>query len=87
MSPFDNLGVAGLFCCFYSIFNGKILSANTVDPDQTQHYVASGLCLHCLPMTFLKRQGVETDTQTLVIIIQRLVFELHTVDRQDRNNI
>ena len=23
-------------------------------PDQTQHYVASDLCLHCLPMTLLR---------------------------------
>ena len=25
--------------------------ANNVDPDQTPHYVASDLGLHCLPMT------------------------------------
>ena len=29
----------------------KILLANTVDPNQTPHYVASDLGLHCLPMT------------------------------------
>ena len=28
--------------------------ANTVDPDQTPHHVASDLGLHCLPMTFLR---------------------------------
>ena len=27
--------------------------ANTVDPDQMPHYVASDLGLHCLPMTLL----------------------------------
>ena len=32
----------------------KILLANTVDPDQTQHYVASDLGLHCMPMTLLR---------------------------------
>ena len=29
----------------------KILLENIVDPDQTPHYVASDLGLHCLPMT------------------------------------
>ena len=28
--------------------------ANTVDPDQTPHNVASDLGLHCLPMTLLR---------------------------------
>ena len=28
--------------------------AITVDPDQTPHYVASDLGLHCLPMTILR---------------------------------
>ena len=32
----------------------KILLANTVDPDQMPHYVASDLGLHCLPMTLLR---------------------------------
>ena len=36
-SPFVILGVSGLFCPFYSIFHGKILLANTVDPDQMPH--------------------------------------------------
>ena len=34
------------------LFLWKILLADTVDPDQTPHYVASDLGLHCLPMTF-----------------------------------
>ena len=43
-SPFVILGV---FCCFYSNFDGKL--ANTVDPDQTPHYVASDwVCTVCL---------------------------------------
>ena len=54
MSSFVTLGVPGLFCCFYSIFDGKILLAKNVDPDQTPHYVASDLGLHCLPMTLLQ---------------------------------
>ena len=53
MCPFLILGVLGLFCHFYSIFDGKILLANNVDPDQMPHYVASDLGLHCLPMTLL----------------------------------
>ena len=28
--------------------------ANTVDPNQMPHYVASDLGLHCLPMTLLR---------------------------------
>ena len=45
-------GVSSLFCCFYSIFNGKIRLADDVDPDQMPHYVASDFGLHCLPMPF-----------------------------------
>ena len=32
----------------------KILLANNVDPDQTPHYVAFDLRLHCFPMTLLR---------------------------------
>ena len=32
----------------------KILLANSVNPDQTPHSVASDLDLHCLPMTILR---------------------------------
>ena len=49
-NPFVILRVLGLFCRFYSIFDGKLL-ANTVDPDQMPHHVASDLGLHCLPVT------------------------------------
>ena len=35
-------------------FDGKILLANNVDPDQMPHYVASDLGLHCLSMTLLQ---------------------------------
>ena len=31
--------------------------ANTVDPDQTPHYVASDLGLHCLPTALLQFPG------------------------------
>ena len=41
--------ILSLFC-----FLRKILLANTVDPDQMPHYVASDLGLHCLPMTPLR---------------------------------
>ena len=42
------------FLSLYSIFYGKILLANIVDPDLMPHYVASDLGLHCLPMTILR---------------------------------
>ena len=48
MSPFVILGVTGLFCCFHCIVDGKSCYANSVDPDQMPHYVASDLGLHCL---------------------------------------
>ena len=35
-------------------FLWKILLANNVDPDQTPHYVASDLGLHCLAITLLR---------------------------------
>ena len=35
-----------------------MLITNSVYPDQTPHYVASDLGLHCLPLTgFLERMG------------------------------
>ena len=52
-SPFVILGVSGLFCRCCRIL-GKILSANTADPDQTRHYMASDLGLHSLPITILR---------------------------------
>ena len=45
-----NLGVLVYFVAFV-LFWMEILLANIVDPDQTPHYVASDLGLHCLPMT------------------------------------
>ena len=49
-SPFVILGMSGLFCRFYSIL-WKILLTNSADLNQTPHYVASDLGLHCLPLT------------------------------------
>ena len=48
ISPFAILGVSGLFCSFYSVFDGKSVIAKNVDPDQNEmpHYVASDLGLH-----------------------------------------
>ena len=47
-------------CRFYSVFDGKSCSkANTVDPDQMPHYVASDLGLHCLPMALLQVSRLE----------------------------
>ena len=44
-SPFVILGMSGLICHFYSIFDWKILLANNVDTDQTPYYVGSYLGL------------------------------------------
>ena len=68
-SLFVILGVLGLFFCLYSIFDKKRIQANkfnkkcrpwspgllanSVDPDQMPHYLASDLGLHCLPTTLL----------------------------------
>ena len=38
----------------FILFLRKILLANTVEPDQTPHDVASDLGLHCLPTTVLR---------------------------------
>ena len=53
-SPFVILGV---FCLFYSNFDGKL--AKTVDPDQTPHDVASDLGLHCMLITLLRVSRLE----------------------------
>ena len=51
---FRGVESTSLFCRFYSIFDGKSLLANNVDPDQTPHNVASDLILHYLSMTPLR---------------------------------
>ena len=48
-SPFVILGVSGLFCRFYSIFDGKSCFSKQCRPCN----VASDLGLHCLLMTLL----------------------------------
>ena len=45
MSPLVILGVLGLFCHFYSIFDEKPVRI---------HYVVSDLGLHCLPVTLFR---------------------------------
>ena len=39
-----------LLPCFIEI---SVYNAISVDPDQTPHFAASGLGVHCLPMPFL----------------------------------
>ena len=46
-------GVGSIFAHFYYIFMENPI-ANSVDSDDTPHYVASDLGLHCLPMTFYR---------------------------------
>ena len=62
------LGVSGLFCRFYSRW--KILLANRVDPDQTPHYVASDLGLHCLCMTLFTGFQVRMGFKSLSVSIK-----------------
>ena len=52
-SLFVILGMLGLLCHF-TLFLMESLLANNVDPDQTPHYVASDLGLHCLRKTLLR---------------------------------
>ena len=59
MNSFVILGVSGLFCCFCSIFLCKILLANSEDPDQMPHYMASDLGLHYFSTTLLWVCGKE----------------------------
>ena len=46
--------VVGSILSLSFYFWWKILLANNIDPDQTPHYVASHLGLHCLPIIFLQ---------------------------------
>ena len=47
-------------CYFNSIFDKKKTPvSNTINPNQTPHYVASDLGLHCLPMTLLQVSKLE----------------------------
>ena len=58
-----------------TLFLMEILFANNVDPDQTPHYVASDLSLHCLPMTLLRvsrRQRVKTHSPIFRIYFMKL---------------
>ena len=48
-SLFVILGLSGLFCRFYYIFD-----ENPVSTDKTHHYVASDLVLQCLLTTILR---------------------------------
>ena len=54
-------GVGAILSLFF-LFLMEILLANNTDPDQTPHYVASDLRLHCLPVTLLRisRKGLLT---------------------------
>ena len=47
----------GIGCNFLGLFGSrqKLLLANSGDPAQTPHYVASDLALHCLPMLTVLR--------------------------------
>ena len=48
--PLHILGVPGWFSLLQSFVEITIFNANSVDPDQMPHFVASDLGQHCLPM-------------------------------------
>ena len=48
------LRVVGLYFSFLFNFRYNFLQANSGDPDQMPHYVASDLGLYCLPMSHKK---------------------------------
>ena len=50
------MGVGSILSLLFYILS-KILLAINVGPDQTPHYVASDLGLHCLPMALLRFPG------------------------------
>ena len=39
-------------------YRNSKLNTNSVDPDQMPHSVVSDLGLHCLPLSFYRRQGI-----------------------------
>ena len=51
--PFSIEGVSSKFVLLQCFVEIPIFYANSIDPDQTPHSVASDLCLHCLPMSLL----------------------------------
>ena len=44
--------------CYDHVYIIPLFTANNVDPDQTQHSVASDLGLHSLPMSLLRNLGL-----------------------------
>ena len=72
-SPFVILGVLGLFYRFNFILDENPVS-DSVDSDQTPHYVASDLGLHCLPMTLLQVSRYEK-IQVSIITITNIPFK------------
>ena len=62
MSPFPIEGVPDVLIHVYFI----IMSANSVDPDQTSRSAASDLGPHCLPMSHLRDAGHKWVKLTIV---------------------
>ena len=48
-----NSRVSGQFLLIFCFIEISVLNANSVNPDQMPHFVASDLGLHCLPVTLL----------------------------------
>ena len=47
--------IEGVSDSFYYSTGMHLFNVNSVDQDQTPHSVASGLSLHCLPVSFIGR--------------------------------
>ena len=58
----------GSILSFLFYFGWKILLANSVDPDQTPHYVASELDLHWLPIALYGFPGKNGLKETLALM-------------------
>ena len=55
------LRVIGWYFSFLFQFYYNILYANSGYHDQPPHFAASGLCLHCLPMSYKKNARLKWD--------------------------
>ena len=54
----SNFRVVGWYFSFLYKFKKKLRFANSGDPDQTPHFAASGLFLHCLSMSHKTTLGL-----------------------------
>ena len=69
----------GLFCrSQYSVFVTK-----NVEPDQTPHYVASDLGVHCLPMTLLRMGSCCSSARSLNAAVKKGSFIIVAISQSN----